>query len=53
MLAARQAVGFGLVRLLAELGVDFAYPTQVSFTAAPDGRLVDPTFFTERRIGQD
>lgn len=50
MLAARQAVGFALVRLLAELGVDFAYPTQVSFTAAPDGRLVDPTFFTERRI---
>lgn len=53
MLAARQAVGFGLVRLLAELGVDFAYPTQVSFTAAPDGRLIDPTFFTERRIARD
>jgi small-conductance mechanosensitive channel len=50
MLAARQAVGFGLVRLFAEQDVHFAYPTQVSFTAAPDGQMIDPTFFTERRI---
>lgn len=53
MLAARQAVGFAMVRRLAELGVEFAYPTQTSFTAAPDGRLIDPTFFTERRINGD
>jgi small-conductance mechanosensitive channel len=53
MLAARQAVGFAIVRRFAELGVEFAYPTQTSFTAAPDGRLVDPTFFTERRISAD
>ena len=43
MLAARQAVGFAIVRRFAELGVEFAYPTQTTFTAAPDGRLVDPT----------
>lgn len=43
MLAARQAVGFAIVRRFAELGVDFAYPTQTSFTAAPDGRFIDPT----------
>lgn len=43
MLAARQAVGFAIVRRFAELGVEFAYPTQTTFTAAPDGRLIDPT----------
>jgi len=43
MVAARQAVGFAIVRRFAELRVDFAYPTQTSFTAAPDGRLIDPT----------
>jgi small-conductance mechanosensitive channel len=48
MLAARQAVGFGIVRRFAELDVQFAYPTQTSFTAAPDGRLIDPTQITER-----
>lgn len=48
MLAARQAVGFAMVRRFAELGVDFAYPTQTTFTAAPDGRLVDPTVITDR-----
>jgi small-conductance mechanosensitive channel len=53
MLAARQAVGFAIVRRFAELGVEFAYPTQTSFTAAPDGRHIDPTFFTERRIDGD
>lgn len=48
MLAARQAVGFAIVRRFAELDVAFAYPTQTSFTAAPDGRLVDPTQISER-----
>ncbi len=43
MLSARQAVGFAIVRRFAELGVQFAYPSQTSFTAAPDGRLIDPT----------
>jgi small-conductance mechanosensitive channel len=48
MLAARQAVGFAIVRRFAELGVALAYPTQTSFTAAPDGRFIDPTGATER-----
>jgi small-conductance mechanosensitive channel len=48
MLAARQAVGFAIVRRFAELGLEFAYPTQTTFTAAPDGRLVDPTQVSER-----
>ncbi len=48
MLSARQAVGFAIVRRFAELGVQFAYPTQTTFTAAPDGRLIDPTQITER-----
>ena len=42
MLAARHKVGIGLMRRFAELGVEFAYPTQTSFTAAPDGTLIDP-----------
>lgn len=53
MLRARQAVGFGMVRRFAEMGVEFAYPTQTTFTAAPDGRMIDPTQFTERRIARD
>jgi len=48
MTAARQAVGFAIVRRFAEFGVEFAYPTQTTFTAAPDGRLIDPTQITER-----
>lgn len=43
MLTARHAIGVGIVRMFAELGVEFAYPTQTTFTSAPDGRLVDPT----------
>lgn len=42
MLTARHAVMLGLIRRFAELGVDFAYPTQTTFTAAPDGSLVMP-----------
>jgi small-conductance mechanosensitive channel len=41
MLTARHAIGVALVRRFAELGVEFAYPTQTSFTAAPDGTLID------------
>ncbi|WP_439533116.1 mechanosensitive ion channel family protein [Polymorphobacter sp.] len=42
MVAARHAIGVGLVRRFAALGVEFAYPSQTSFTAAPDGTLIDP-----------
>ncbi|HEX8125671.1 MAG TPA: mechanosensitive ion channel family protein [Allosphingosinicella sp.] len=38
----RQAVMLGILRRFAELGIDFAYPTQTTYTAAPDGRLIMP-----------
>jgi small-conductance mechanosensitive channel len=41
-LATRQAVLLTILTRFAELGVDFAYPTQTTYTAAPDGRLVMP-----------
>lgn len=47
MLRARHAVGVGLVRMFAELGVEFAYPTQTTFTAAPDGTMIDPRVMVE------
>jgi len=42
MLEVRHAIGVGLVKKFAALGVEFAYPTQTSFTAAPDGTMIDP-----------
>ena len=42
LMATRQAVILGVLRRFAELGVQFAYPTQTTFTAAPDGTLVMP-----------
>jgi small-conductance mechanosensitive channel len=42
MFDARQAVMIELVKRFAELGVDFAFPAQVSYMAGPDGRIVDP-----------
>jgi small-conductance mechanosensitive channel len=38
----RQAVMLAILRRFAELDVDFAYPTQTTFTAAPDGRMIMP-----------
>jgi small-conductance mechanosensitive channel len=38
----RQAVMLDILRRFAELDVEFAYPTQTTFTAAPDGRLIMP-----------
>jgi len=35
-------VNISILRRFAELGIEFAYPTQTSFTAAPDGTLVLP-----------
>jgi small-conductance mechanosensitive channel len=42
MFDARQAVMIGIVRRFAELGIDFAFPTQTSLLAGADGRIVDP-----------
>ena len=40
--SAFQAVGMAILRAFAAHGIDFAYPTQTSFTAAPDGTLIMP-----------
>ena len=42
MIAERQAIGFAIIRRFAEMKVEFAYPTQTTFTALPDGSMVDP-----------
>jgi small-conductance mechanosensitive channel len=41
-MAARQAIMIGIMTRFRKLGIEFAYPTQVTFTAAPDGKLVMP-----------
>ncbi|HEX9964724.1 MAG TPA: mechanosensitive ion channel domain-containing protein [Allosphingosinicella sp.] len=41
-LQVRQTVMLGILRRFAELDVEFAYPTQTSFTAGPDGRHIMP-----------
>ena len=38
----RNAIALALLRSFAEHKLEFAYPTQVTFTAAPDGTLVMP-----------
>jgi small-conductance mechanosensitive channel len=42
MIAERQAIGLAIIRRFAELDIHFAYPTQTTFTALPDGTMVDP-----------
>lgn len=42
MVHVRHKIGVGIVRMFAEHGLDFAYPTQTTFTAAPDGTMIDP-----------
>lgn len=52
-LQARQAVMLGILGRFAELGIQFAYPTQTTFTAAPDGRLVMPYAQPDREADAD
>ena len=40
--ADRTAVALAVLRAFAEHGLEFAYPTQTTFTAAPDGTMVMP-----------
>lgn len=42
MMDERQAVSLAMIRRFAELGIEFAYPTQTTFTALPDGTMIDP-----------
>jgi small-conductance mechanosensitive channel len=48
--ADRTAVALAVLRTFADHGIEFAYPSQTTFTAAPDGSLVMPyaTPATER-----
>lgn len=38
----RSAICIGIARIFKREGIDFAYPTQTTFTAAPDGTMVMP-----------
>jgi small-conductance mechanosensitive channel len=42
MFATRHDVGIAIVERFAKEGIEFAYPTQTTYTAAPDGTLVMP-----------
>lgn len=42
MFHARHDVGLAIIESFAREGISFAYPTQTTFTAAPDGNLVMP-----------
>ena len=39
---AQSAVAIAILRAFNDAGIQFAYPTQTSFTAAPDGMLIMP-----------
>lgn len=39
---ARHAVGIAILKRLAKEGIEIAYPTQTTFTAAPDGSIIMP-----------
>ncbi|WP_334164779.1 mechanosensitive ion channel family protein [Phenylobacterium sp.] len=40
--AIRHRIGLGVLRRFNAEGLEFAYPTQTTFTAAPDGRMIMP-----------
>ena len=40
--ADRTAVAIALLATFAKHGLEFAYPTQTTFTAAPDGTMIMP-----------
>lgn len=48
--AARTDVAIRIFEALAAAGYEFAYPTQTTFTAAPDGRMIMP--FAESDYGE-
>lgn len=52
---ARHAIGIAILKRFNEDGIALAYPTQTSFTAAPDGRLIMPYPEVQRvaDIGED
>lgn len=49
----RHAVGLAIVKRFAEKGIEFAYPTQMNFTAAPDGSATMPFMGEENMDSSD
>jgi len=48
----RHHVGLDILRRFNEAGLEFAYPTQTTFTAAPDGKMIMPyPVLSERTAG--
>jgi len=47
----RHEIGLAILDAFAERGLEFAYPTQTTFTAAPDGRMIMPYPESRRRPG--
>ena len=39
---ARSAIGISILKTFNDRGIEFAYPTQTTFTSAPDGRMIMP-----------
>lgn len=42
MMEERHAIGIAILQRFAALGIHFAYPSQTSFVAGPDGKIVPP-----------
>ena len=40
--AGRHTIGLAILQKFNEEGLEFAYPTQTTFTAAPDGEMILP-----------
>ena len=38
----RHSIGLAIIEAFADSGLEFAYPTQTTFTAAPDGKMIMP-----------
>jgi small-conductance mechanosensitive channel len=38
----RHTIGLAILQTFNEQGLEFAYPTQTTFTAAPDGKMILP-----------
>lgn len=53
MYLARQAVCIAMIEQFTREGIDFAYPTQTTFTAAPDGTMINPFYEPVRRTRKD
>ena len=49
--ANRSAICIGILRTFKEQGIEFAYPTQTTFTAAPDGTMVLPYATVQPVVG--